>query len=90
MPGLGRDAWAYYVPLLSRLRVFATADVTALEVLCGTYAEWRRALHALRKHGQTYESVTESGGVMIRKRPECDESLVITRLPAHSSVIECD
>ena len=72
MPGAGRAAWRYYAPLLARLRILTRVDVVALEVLCVTYAEWRSAVTALRKHGQTYESVTEGGGVIVRKRPECE------------------
>lgn len=57
---------------LKHARVLTVADGPILEATCMAYAMWRQAEKALREEGLTYETTNQSGGVMVRKRPEVE------------------
>ena len=69
LTGYAADEWARQLPLVTQMRVLTLADIGALEILCLVYSEYREANDEL-KDGTTYETLTQSGGVVIRPRPE--------------------
>lgn len=66
---MAADEWKRVVPLLEGMKVLSSADLTALAGYCANFSRWVKAEMSLRQHGLTYETETESGGVMVRKNP---------------------
>lgn len=72
-PGMTKPAqalWSHYTGLLVPKRVLTVADGRALRLLCVSEARLEKLDRMLDRKGLTYESRTESGGKMIRPRPE--------------------
>lgn len=67
----GREAWATFAPLVVGMGVLTVADGPALERLCETYGELRRLSALLELLGETYETKSVSGELLVRARPEC-------------------
>jgi len=76
-----RAYWRELVPVLSRARMLALTDTTALVILAKAFGRWRYYDDFLEKHGETYESkaapaaatdgkVAPATGGMLRPRPE--------------------
>lgn len=65
-----RVAWGRLTGLLDQMGVLTQADAYALERLAELYAEIVDLTAALATHGRVYESSTESGGTIVRPRPE--------------------
>lgn len=66
-----RAAWNPVGQLLLDMRVLTLADGLALEGLCETYADLRRARSSLdSRDGLWYEVATKQGGTMYRAYPE--------------------
>lgn len=77
-----RQYWRELVPVLSRARMLALTDTTALVILAKAYGRWRAYEDFLEKHGETYDSKrsepAEGEGdkkpaaapTMLRPRPE--------------------
>lgn len=65
-----RRAWDTLAPMLVRLGVLTEADHFALERLAECYSEVREHRAELKEIGHTYETVSATGGVMHRRRPE--------------------
>jgi|CXWL01.1.fsa_nt_gi P27 family predicted phage terminase small subunit len=55
---------------LKNANVLTIADGPMLEATVSAYATFRKANDEITKHGFTYESVGQSGGIMHRQRPE--------------------
>ena len=55
--------------MLVRMQVLTDADPVALGLLCDALAEYIAARAEVERAGRTYETVSESGGVMIRAHP---------------------
>lgn len=66
----GRKAWEEMAQLLDDMGVLTVADGMALETLVDAYSEWKKARAVVKKEGQSYKSVGENGGFMLRARPE--------------------
>ena len=64
-----RPWWRRLRPLLTKMQVLTDADPTALGLLCDALAEYVAARDQLVKSGRTYETVSESGSLMIRAHP---------------------
>lgn len=65
-----RLAWGRLTVLLDRMGVLTEADAMALERLAELYGEVVELTGTLASLGRTYESETESGGTIVRPRPE--------------------
>ena len=65
-----RVAWGRLTVLLDRMGVLTEADAYALERLAELYAEIVELSETLAERGRVYESTTESGGTIVRPRPE--------------------
>ena len=65
-----RLAWGRLCTLLDRMGVLTEADAFALERLAELYADIVDLSAAVAAEGRTYESATESGGTIVRPRPE--------------------
>jgi P27 family predicted phage terminase small subunit len=65
-------AWKKLAPRLVKTRILTELDAEALALLCDAYADYLEARAIVAREGLTYESATESGGTMIRPRPEVD------------------
>jgi len=65
-----KDEWRRVVPELDRVGVLTTVDMAALAGYCQAYARWQQSEQVIEKEGATYESETQTGGLMIRARPE--------------------
>jgi len=73
--GLGKIAaaeWRRLAAQLHKVGLLTQVDLRGLEAFCDAYEKMRTASAKLRKDGLTYETVTESGSVMMRKRPEAE------------------
>lgn len=70
LPAEGRKAFRALVRELDAMGIVTKADAVALELLANAYAEWREARDVVEAEGQTYETVTQAGGRMVRVRPE--------------------
>lgn len=70
LEGEARQVWADLTAVLFRMGVLTVADPEALEELAKTIVELRELRVSIRQNGYTYESVTESGGRMVRPNPE--------------------
>ena len=64
-----KETWHLLAPILDGMRIITQADRHGLELLCDSYAEYRKARETILKHGPTYESGTANGSI-IRPRPE--------------------
>jgi P27 family predicted phage terminase small subunit len=62
--------WGQVTVILDRMRVLTEADVFVLESYAETVVECRKLRAVLAKKGRTQRVRTESGGYMIRQRPE--------------------
>jgi P27 family predicted phage terminase small subunit len=51
------------------MELLTLADRKALELLVAAYAEWRAAVKLIAAEGATYETVSRTGGTMIRAHP---------------------
>jgi len=51
--GEARKEWKRVVPMLDALGVLTEMDVTAFEIYCRTYAQWKYAEEQLNKEGLT-------------------------------------
>src|SRR5689334_9844588 len=67
--GVARRLWDDVGKQLLRMRVITAADATALELLCGAYAEYFKASAVVRRRGATYKARTGTGFIE-RRRPE--------------------
>lgn len=66
-----KTAWGAVSVILDRMGVLTEADGYALEGLCEAYADLRLARDSLSAAGELYyETTNQSGGVMLRPRPE--------------------
>ena len=65
-----KAAWKRLGPELEAMGVLTVADGMALELLVSAYAEYRDAQDLVDREGKTYETVSQSGSVMVRARPE--------------------
>jgi P27 family predicted phage terminase small subunit len=63
-------AWTKISDVLEGMGVLTIADGVALHLLVDALTEWQQARGVTERDGATYECPTESGGVMIRARPE--------------------
>jgi P27 family predicted phage terminase small subunit len=66
---VARKKWDEIGVQLLKLRVITAADATALELLCGAYAEYFKASAVVQRRGATYKTRTDSG-IIERRRPE--------------------
>jgi len=66
---IGKSLWRELSTELDRMEVLTLADRRALEQLCDTYALYRKARKEL-DDGLTYESTTEDGATLRRRKPE--------------------
>ena len=62
--------WGQVTVILDRMRVLTEADVFVLESYAETVVECRELRAALATRGRTQRVKTESGGYMVRQRPE--------------------
>lgn len=73
LDGLGdpalRQVWEEFAGLLEHIKVLTQADAEALGQLTHKVVLYRKAAQALKK-GCSYRTVTESGAVMQRQKPE--------------------
>ena len=69
---LAANEWRRVAGQLCALGVLTSIDLRSLEAYCDAYSKMRTASAALDEHGVTYLTTTESGSVMIRKRPEVE------------------
>lgn len=69
---IGREAWRRFGRVLVARQVVTEGDAHALELLCSAYSEYRRAEKVCREQGFTYETKTEQGSTLIRRRPESE------------------
>lgn len=77
---LARAYWRELVPILSRARILALTDTTALVILAKAYGRWRSYEDFLEANGETYETgrastakegeAVEATGKLLRPRPE--------------------
>jgi P27 family predicted phage terminase small subunit len=77
---LARAYWRELVPILSRARILALTDTTALVLLAKAYGRWRSYEDFLEANGETYETgrpitskegdVVAATGKILRPRPE--------------------
>jgi P27 family predicted phage terminase small subunit len=77
-----RAYWRELVPILSRARMLALTDTTALVILAKAYGRWRAYDEFIDKHGETYDTgrparkaqadgeVLQTASPMLRPRPE--------------------
>ena len=65
-----RRAWRELAKSLLEMEILTPADGLALRLLAETFDEYVIADLAVRKHGLTYQTETESGSIMYRPRPE--------------------
>lgn len=64
-----RAFWDHYAEILVRTRVLTEADRAALELLCTTWAKWKRAERVLIEQGSSLVVDTDAGPV-VTTRPE--------------------
>lgn len=72
MTDAASDIWDSVIPHLVRLGVLDSADGRALARYCELTVQHWDATQAINKEGLTYESLTQSGGTKIVKRPEIE------------------
>lgn len=77
-----RQYWRELVPILSRARMLAMTDTTALVILAKAYGRWRSFEDFLEENGETYETgrparkaqddgeILQTASPMLRPRPE--------------------
>ena len=63
LEGISKDCWEQVVPILQEMNVLTTADGIALQLLCETFAHWRRAEELLVRHGDVYPILNDNGDV---------------------------
>ncbi len=66
---LAAEQWDVIVPRLVEMQVVSPADEHAIELMVEAWAEWRRNLAVIEEQGDTYETTTDHGSVMIRPHP---------------------
>ncbi len=64
------EAWDLYAPILMKMGVLTGADAIALERLVECYSEVRKLAEVVEAEGHTYETTSQSGDLIIRRRPE--------------------
>lgn len=74
--------WQRIVPTLVNLVGVHKIDRSLLATYCETWAEWRNAVEALRKEGETYETETQNG-IIVRAHP-----LVSIRQSARNDLVK--
>lgn len=67
-----RKHWYRLLPIVRDMRVMTVADVDVLALLCVAWDDFVRAQKVIEDDGPTYSTITESGSVIWRKRPEVD------------------
>lgn len=67
--GKARTAWKEIGSTLVSMGVLTVADGKALELLVEAYAEFRAADERVKEEGLTYETVSSTGGRMVRANP---------------------
>lgn len=67
---IAAETYAELAGILERMQVMTKADGKALELLADAYGLYREARRIIEEEGLTYESTSDSGGKMIRARPE--------------------
>lgn len=70
LTAIAREAWDRFAPMLFKLGVLTEADVIGLERLAECYAEVRTLAEVIEKEGHTYETTTQTGDMIVRRRPE--------------------
>ena len=65
-----REVWDDLAAVLLNMGVLTEADAYAFERLAECYAEVVDCRESIEEHGRTYATRTQSGGVMVRPRPE--------------------
>jgi P27 family predicted phage terminase small subunit len=68
--GTARRAYIRLGAVVDGMGISTEADGLAMELLADVYAEYRAARDIVEELGSTYETMTESGSVMVRARPE--------------------
>jgi P27 family predicted phage terminase small subunit len=68
MKGRQRDHWRRLAPLL--VGTIRESDLPALELFCADMARLDALREVLETKGETYESMTAAGALIIRPRPE--------------------
>lgn len=69
LPEAAFDAWRGWSLELMESNDLKRQDLPAFEVLCRTWADWKRLDDTLQEKGTTYEIATEQG-IQVRERPE--------------------
>lgn len=69
IPNVAKALWRELAPLLFNMGVLTEADRRALEMVCATYAEYRKADDDVKKNGITYSTTSMSGDVIIKANP---------------------
>lgn len=70
LDGKAKTLWRRLSKQLLAMGVVGQVDANALETLCAVYARIRDCRKIIAAQGLTYESCTETGGVIVRPRPE--------------------
>jgi len=70
--GKARWCWRRLVKVIGPMRVMTKADAVALEEAAYAYADLLQTREVLEEQGYTYESETEDGRVLVRRRPEVE------------------
>jgi P27 family predicted phage terminase small subunit len=65
-----KSAWVEVAPLLHARRVLTKSDGVALQLLCESYADWKRLRMEVSDEGETYRTHTPAGDEMIRPNPK--------------------
>ena len=63
LEGISKECWEKVVPILQEMNVLTVADGLALQLLCETFAHWRRAEELLVRHGDVYPILDNNGNV---------------------------
>lgn len=63
MKGVSKECWLQLSPILDDMGVLTIADSLALQLLCETFAHWKRAQDMLSKHGDVYPIKDDNGKV---------------------------
>lgn len=69
LPAKAGELWDQMVKILGDMEVLDVADGLTLEMLCRTYAEWRKSQDVIDKNGGVYASTNREGQKVFRRLP---------------------
>jgi P27 family predicted phage terminase small subunit len=63
LEGITKECWEQLAPLLDEMGVLTKADSIALQLLCETFANWKRTEELLKQSGDVYPIRDDNGDV---------------------------